>query len=271
MLPFQRDAEGEFRRILESDQAAENYARMPDTHGGKILGVDQARNLFAGYAESRQGRMRHLDSTTAPASEWVDRRYREMLEAEPTGDVIFMAGGSGSGKTTTSLGALSRLVDSAEIVVDGTLQSRRKAEKNIKRAIASGRQALVVFVHRPIADAASAVASRFTQTGRLVPSRAVIENHPASRRAFLLLSESFATNENVAFKAYDNSGETPAEIGVDELRRVDDTARRESEGTRAEVESRLREVEAEYRAEVERFAHHHAGAAGAVQADGGAV
>jgi hypothetical protein len=224
-------------RLAQPD-AIEAYAGLPGTLGGKLLNVDEARELAPEYAADKAGKTKHTLSTQRPAGAFVEQRLADMLAAPAEGPVLFMAGGGGSGKTTVSSSLLPGVVAEAEIILDSVFASVEKSAARVEAALASGRDVAIAYVHRDALEAArDGVAGRFELTGRWVPAAVLAGDHVNAQQTLLELAERYKDDERVTIQVFENkTGEQPREMTLDELR---DMSYTNNDETAVEAEQRL--------------------------------
>ena len=178
---------------------------------GKAVNTDDARELFPAYRADRS----RAAAVHAPSTELSRRVYAKLL-AENQGavdEVIFLAGGGGSGKTT-ALGVLSGGKAPDVISFDGTFSNPGLNTQRIRQALDKGYEVRVVYVHveDPLKaldralDRAERMASEIG-TGRTVPAADLIEQHAKARQAFVEAAEEFKSDPRVSFQIIDNSGD----------------------------------------------------------------
>ena len=184
------------------DGAAQEYSQLKDTKGGRVLDTDIARELSAEY---KQDRTRSAEVHEA-ASDFIQREYeRRIAKAEPGGEVVFMAGGGGSGKSSAET-LLAPILDSAHTVYDGTLSTYDKAERNIQMALDAGQLVNIAYVYREPEDAfRNGVLTRAMKKGRTVPIDALVKGHAGSSEVVRRLQEKFGDNPRFSIRAVDNS------------------------------------------------------------------
>lgn len=218
--PLQQQAEKRLGDIVNSPEAWSKYQSHPETAGGKVFDTDIARELLPDYASGPEGATLHTASTQRPAGAFVKHHFEEALAKKPTGAVMILGGGGGSGKSTVSREALSENIQNADAVLDTTLANKAKASSAIEMSKKSGRDVTVAFVYRPAEAAAEGAAKRFEKTGRYVPSEVLAADHVKALENFLELSDKYKNDPDVTFIAYDNSGSEPVRIGIDDLRKL---------------------------------------------------
>ncbi len=219
---------------LNAPDAEQAYAALPETMGGKVLAVDEARELSADYVGT-ENRRRFAPATSAPSSAFIKKLFSQRLEAEPTGPVTFLAGGGGSGKT--SVRKSQGLGGESEIIVDGMMSEYDSAKRKVEQVLASGRPVEYVYIHRPFAKALTGTKERAKKDGRVFPPAELASAHVGAQDVALKLAAEYRDNPAVSFRVFDNSGtpEQVREISIDDLatmryaqagERVDQTAER---------------------------------------------
>lgn len=192
------------RARIESDYegAVQEYSQLKGTKGGRVLDADIARELSPEYRADR-GRAPEVHEAV---SDFIQRTFEERMAEPGTGDIVaFMAGGGGAGKSSAEE-LLAPILDQATTVLDGTLSSYDKAERNVQRVLDSGRQVRIVYVYRDPVDAlTNGVLTRAQRTGRAVPVDALVKGHAGSSTVVRKLQEKFGDNPDFKLYAVDNS------------------------------------------------------------------
>lgn len=151
--------------VGDPDRADPQYAAIPETRNGKIVSVDSARYLLPEFRD-RDFRLRHTPSTATPAGAYANGLMRRKLAMGPRegGDVVrFMAGGAGSGKTS-SLGDAA--VAELGLVFDNPMHRADRGRELLVLAAENGWKTQVVYVHRPFELVVRGVIARSVRTGR---------------------------------------------------------------------------------------------------------
>jgi len=196
------------------DTALADYARLPDTDGGRIISTDIARELSADYRGNRA-----LSAVVhEPASALMKERYARMLSEEAPdhldNSVLFTAGGTGSGKTT-ALQNVPEVFEKqvrAQVVYDTNLASFESSKKKIDQALAADKQVVIAYVHRDPTEALTggAIPRAIKQeieigTGRTVPATAHARTHANSANTIKRLQVHYGDNPNVDVRIIDNT------------------------------------------------------------------
>jgi hypothetical protein len=213
----------ENRRINEYRQLVDEYNKLDDAKGGKIINTDVARELSPEYRTNRT-----LSANVhEPASAFVKELYAEKLAQPPTEGlrVLFTGGGTGAGKTS-SLAALSELRDSAEMIYDTNMNKLGSAQKKIDQALNAGRQVDLVYTYRDpveaLVEGSLKRAMRMKEeqgSGRTVPLKEHIKTHIGSREVIGQLKEAYGDNPNVRIGIIDNryGQENPRRANLEDL------------------------------------------------------
>lgn len=220
--PIQLDAIGqalENRRLTEFSKLLDEYKTFGEAKGGKIINTDVARELSPEYRANRT-----LSANVhEPASQFTKQYYAEMLKQPPKENsfVLFTGGGTGAGKTS-SLNAVPRIVDQAEMVYDTNMNKLPSAVKKIDQALDSGRKVSIAYTFRDpveaLTEGALTRAMRMKKelgSGRTVPIEEHLKTHIGARKTIDELMKKYKDNKNVDFTLIDNS------LGKDMARATD--------------------------------------------------
>lgn len=192
------------RERIEGDYegAAREYASLKGTKGGRVLDSDIARELSPEYRADRS----RAPEVHEAVSDFVQRTFEARMAQPGEGEIVaFMAGGGGAGKSSAET-LLAPILDKASTVLDGTLSSYDKAERNIQMALDSGRKVAIAYVYREPVDAlVNGVLKRAMRTGRAVPVDALVKGHAGSSAVVRKLQEKFGNNPNFDLNVVDNS------------------------------------------------------------------
>jgi cobalamin-dependent methionine synthase I/methionine synthase I (cobalamin-dependent) len=187
---------------VDLEGAAERYV----IRFGAVLDRNNAQELSAEYAESRESRQRWSVATLEPAGGFIDWLYGRLLNELPAGArVSFNAGGQGSGKTT----ATRRLAaGAADLIMDGTLQNIERSRRQIKTALERGLLVMVRFVYCPWPQAVRNILYRSAEDpegGRIVPLARATGGHYQAARSVLEFLNEFADQFTFALWIADNT------------------------------------------------------------------
>jgi hypothetical protein len=217
-----------FKRELSTPESEINYKNIPEAMNGKILDVDLARRLCPEYVENAK---LWTGATSSPAAAFIEKMFMKKLKENPAGQVVFFAGGGGSGKSTVVHKLFPDTIEKCEIVFDGTLSNSATSLGRIRAVVESGRTALVVYIHRPFHEAVTSVAKRYSETGRWIPAEVLVKQHLGAQDALMCLVDYFEDNPSVSFRVVNNAGFRPSEMSIGHFmteRYIQNDANRES-------------------------------------------
>lgn len=205
LTPEESAIEKKFGEYLDK-----NYDRLKKEYLEKhtnLLSADDAKEFSDDYVNNR-GEL--ASAVHEPASGFIKTLFVEMLsDPKVKNSVIFMAGGTGSGKTTGIAGVprIKNKVAQAGIVYDGNLNGEASALKKINQALRIGNKKVsVLYIYRnPVEAFENGVIPRMKRMGRSVPIEQHISTHEGSYRTVLTLREHFKGNKQVHFDALDNA------------------------------------------------------------------
>ena len=168
---------------------------------GRRLNADDAAELFPDYSESVDSRTTYRAAVHPAAQSIRDELFRRALADSDVKEVVFTAGGNGSGKSTGGL--------SGDVVMDTTLSNPEHSATLIQEALEAGKRVHIVYTYRPIASALEGVLERSKSAGRTVSIDTLIHTHDGAARTVSGLYEQLHDHPNVDFQFVDNSGSEP--------------------------------------------------------------
>lgn len=236
---FRRTHEDQIVARFEAPEAGAQYAAIDETAGGKILDTDIARKLIPEYRDNPAA---FVDLTHGPASNFIWKQFVERLKKKPESYVILNGGGPGSGKSTLKYLNANHYAG-AELIYDGTLSRFDDAVERIEMILESGRRAEINFVYADFAAALDRVAKRFDEEGRYIPAQAMAEAHFGAVETINKLADKYKGDSRVAINVFDNSGELPKTVPLENLaglRYIDGV-----EALKAKAKERLKNVDQE--------------------------
>lgn len=203
---YRKDWE-EMRQIVANQALADKiYDAIPDSHGGKVIGTDVARELSPLFASGREGRIAFTPSTSRLASIYAqDRLWREIHKRGDREVLIFTAGGVASGKSTVMSRAA---IQNADLVFDGTLRNASWAKSAIRDALSNGWEVSVEYVQRPLELVASGAVFRANDSGRWGPAHKLAETHKAAQDSIIKIYGEFRDDIRVDINFWINDGLT---------------------------------------------------------------
>lgn len=229
---FERIAENENKLIEEYNKRFPNY-----------ISTDLTKELFPEYNKANS------QAVHRPSSYLATRILEKNLEArrrQGNRTVIFTAGGTGSGKSSSLEQLEGEKLKQTPIIFDSNFSNKEAARKYINLALNKEYGVEVVFVNRNIEEAyTKGVLNR----DRFVPISFHIDGHIKSRNVFLELAVEFRNNPSIKFRVIDNNlGKNEARFSaLDSLQKV-----RLTEDERITLERRLYESAKEARNRKER-------------------
>jgi hypothetical protein len=195
-------------RINDYPNLVKKYNLLQESEGGKVLNTDLARELSDAYAKNRT----LSASVHEPSSAFIKQLYAQKL-AEPAAEgsrVLFTAGGTGAGKTS-SLAAYPDLRKNSEMIYDTNMNKLESARKKIDQALDAGRQVDLVYTYRdPVEALTEGSLTRAMRmknelgSGRTVPLKEHIKTHTGSREVIGQLKDIYGDNPNVRIGIIDN-------------------------------------------------------------------
>lgn len=176
---------------------------------GKVINTDNARTLSADYEADRS----RSAAVHEPASWLTKRVYEQALKEEPKPgelpEVLFTAGGTGSGKTT-AIQSIGSVADRAQIIYDTNMNTPESALAKVNQALEAGKDVTIAYVHRgPIESFGAAIdRSRNPKSesfGRTVPIDEHIKTHQGALPTVRAMMERFKDDKRVKFIGIDNT------------------------------------------------------------------
>lgn len=166
---------------------------------GNEFNADNAAELLPEYSQSPERRTLYHDALHN-VSGWIrDAAFRRALRDEPKErQVVFTAGGTGSGKST----AAARVARAGDIVYDTTLSNFDGSVATIDEALASERRVIVSYVYRDPVDAFRGVLQRAMDQGRgrTVPIASHVRTHRQAAETIVRLAKHYEAHPRVQFQ-----------------------------------------------------------------------
>lgn len=228
----ERRIEGDLVAKIEKDPEAAmlEYSTIPETLGGKLLNTDLARELSPDYVKDRK----KSQAVHEPASWVVKKLYEKKLaEAPEPGDlpeVLFTAGGTGSGKTSGLRAAAAENpdVERAQIIYDTNMNGAKSSIQKIEQALAAGKTVRILYTYRDPVEALVGGALKRSKsqakkygTGRTVPLTAHAETHAGASATMREIAERYKNDARVKIAAYDNGIGGMRQVPVESLPQLD--------------------------------------------------
>lgn len=196
------------------DKQIDDYAKLPESDGGKILNTDIARELSPDYAKDRSKSAAVHEPASALVKEIYKRKLAEAPREGQDAHVVFSAGGTGAGKTT-SLRLLEKVdptVARAQIVYDTNMNGLQSSVKKIEQALAADKSVTILYTYRhPVEAFTQGMLGRAARmegergSGRTVPLIEHAKTHVGSLKVIRDLAQRYAEDPRVVIRTYDNS------------------------------------------------------------------
>ena len=210
---------------LQGGGSAENAA--------PVLSGDEVRKTMPGY-DPKDWRT-HVDKTgyVAPRMEAEFQRLLKDRKGKGNGEVVFLAGGNGSGKSTVANADGAE----ADFIIDSTLGNLEVAKKQIDAVLSNGQKPAIDFVYRTPEQALKGVVERVENGGHAVSPLSFADSHTKGIKNLRLLADEYG--DKIAIRIFDNSVEGMPRLTLEEL---------EAKGIpdHAELRARANEVLGQY-------------------------
>ena len=182
---------------------------------GAHVSADNARSLEPDWERSEEDRRRLSGALGVPAGKLAHIVYNELVASLKSGQVVFMAGGQGSGKTSAIEDSISKIAD---IVYDNTFSNATRARINIQRAVDGGNKVCLVFVYKSLTEAViGAIERAIGDNGRIERPEQMARTHLASQKAFMMMAAEFIKHPLVTLAALDYTDNHGSLLGMKSL------------------------------------------------------
>jgi hypothetical protein len=191
----------------DPEAAIAQYRQLPDSKGGKVLNTDFFRELSPDYRNDRNLSQNVHDTSTALNQLMYQRALRDTMGQD--GQWVFTGGGAASGKTA---GLPDDMIDSYDLVVDGTLANFQKSSAQIDQALDSGKAVTIIYVDRPPEKALPLLLGRANKmekelgSGRTVPLDVFLGAHRDARESIKKIENKYKNDDRVAIQIVNNHG-----------------------------------------------------------------
>ncbi len=203
-------AAGEFAEPVEFPEATPADA-APVAESAPILSGDEVRKTMPGYDPANW--RTHVDCSGYVGPR-MEARFQELLKTRKgkgNGEVVFLAGGNGVGKSTVA----GNLGETPDFIIDSTLGNLAVARKQIDAILANGQKPVIFFVYRTPEQALEAIQGRVENGGHAVSPLSFADSHTKSLENLRLLSDEYG--DKVGIHIVDNSVEGVPEITLEQL------------------------------------------------------
>jgi hypothetical protein len=204
------DCQVEAQRIEHLERNGHAILRRYEQQFGRVYNADNMSELLDVHGPAE--RWTHHDAVRSSASAATQAGFDRALAVPVTladDVVLFTGGGTGSGKST-AVGPLPQ----TRLALDSTLSRIEPSQRNIDRALASGRSVIVLFVYRDPLDAfLNGVVARALDpaNGRVVPIVTHAQTHAGAPSTLVALARRYADDSRVAFCVVENVTGEPSE------------------------------------------------------------
>lgn len=201
---------------------AEYKKKFSDKNNPKVIinNADNAKELFreAGYNDL------NVEDVQRAAGKLTEKIYDSLIESEKgkrNNTILGTIGGTGSGKSSTSLKILEQKDDPASnyaFINDSTGSQMKYLEREVQTALDNGYQYDLMYVWRdPIEAWDNGVLNR----KRHVSVSSHLNTHEKARDNFIAMIKKYADNPNFQAYAYKNeTNKEPVEITVEDLGKI---------------------------------------------------
>lgn len=232
LTPEERDVEARFANWILEDvsRAIDEYGKLPDSKGGKLINTDVARDLSPDYAASKESRARLAGAVHEPAS-WLSKeiykkKLTETARKSERNKVFFTAGGAGSGKSSAIdvIPDMKEASDTAHIIYDTNMNTLNSAISRIEQALQAGKAVHIAYVVRdPIKSLTEGALPRAEKSGRTVPLVEHAKTHEGSAEVVKKLIEKYKKDDRVQVDIVDNTGPfgSAKEAGIEVVENMD--------------------------------------------------
>lgn len=211
--------EKEFAKQFERNPE-KMIAQYRDEHCNKLnwLSSDKATELCPTYKETPLEQRRFLAASMSireTAQAITSRAFDQLLKESPPAGlenlVTFVCGGAGAGKSHVIRNnwAAGELITRTSHIVFETVSGLK--EMNIERVLNAGKDAVMLYVHRPIEQAAVAVLDRVEREGRAPSLNYVCKEHFGSPQRMSMLTQLYKEHNGIYAAVVDNrfTGQPP--------------------------------------------------------------
>jgi len=182
---------------------------------GNHFNPDNAAELFEDYSSSVESRGKYRIAISRAAGALSDEAFKQRLVEADKIPVVFMAGGTASGKSTVAAPA----AENGFIVFDSTFSNYELSKTRLQKALDSGRRVEVLYLYRAAVEAWEAARDRtaLEGAGRVVTPKAHALTHDGAAKTVARLAVEFDGNVQVAFRYFANSTAAGLQPGGIEL------------------------------------------------------
>lgn len=154
--------------LNETGRMMERYRELPEAHGGRYVGADLAKELFADYNQSREARNRYNAPVHPSAAALAGELFNQAVldHGHPQRDrAVFLTGSPGAGKTTMVLDQ-GQLQENIAVVYEGQMFRPEQSFAKLDAALAQGLKPEIIAVQPRPETALENTFNRFDHVGR---------------------------------------------------------------------------------------------------------
>lgn len=214
LSPEEKIVEENMRRWIAKDPeaAARAYWALPEAkkkRDGKpdtlVINTDIARDLSPEYAFNKRSKGMYAGAVHEPLSWLMKKIYKDALANDSIKEILFTAGGGGSGKDSALEEAYPAALKNADLLYDGTFSKQETAEGLIEQALKAGKDLTVAMIVRdPYQAIVNGIIPRAKRTGRTVAMPHAFDAHDNAIKVFG--DASLKYEDKVLFVLVDNTG-----------------------------------------------------------------
>ena len=196
-------------------QMVEQYERLHS--GSKIVNADLARRLLPGYDPSDINNENLFFGDAAEIMNAVFRSWIQLPKKTAANVIVWLAGGTGSGKTTIAQN-MSLISYDYEMIIDSTFSSYDYSDGQISQAIDAGFKPSIIYVYRDPVDAwENGVWPRWErEKGHFVKADVHIATHCLAKENIVRIAESYGAE--IKLTLFNNiTGKEPQKMNLDTL------------------------------------------------------
>ena len=210
-VEYVRDEPPPAAEVPAKTESGGNQGDAAQQLSAPVLSGDEVRKTMPGY-DPKDWRT-HVDRTgyVAPRMEAEFQRLLKDRKGKGNGEVVFLAGGNGSGKSTVANAEGAE----ADFIIDSTLGNLEVARKQIDAVLSNGQKPRIAFVYRTPEQALEGVVERVENGGHAVSPLSFADSHTKGIRNLRLLSDEYG--DRISIQIFDNSEEGMSKITLEQL------------------------------------------------------
>lgn len=154
--------------LNDTTRMMDRYRELPEAHGGRYVGADLAKELFADYNQSREARNRYNAPVHNSAAALAGQLFEQAVldHRHPERDrAVFLTGSPGAGKTTMVM-EQGELQANIAVVYEGQMFRPEQSFAKLDAALAQGLKPEIIAVQPRPETALENTFNRFDHVGR---------------------------------------------------------------------------------------------------------